>query len=288
MRLCRIAGVEIRFDLPALILLLICILAGIGEDLPLLFFSLTLHEAAHTLLAFRLGYTVQSVSIQPFGFVARLMGDVDEWDALCIATAGPLCSLVAGAVCFALKNAEICGVLLADFGSANLMIGLVNLLPALPLDGGRILRACLFRFLKEPYRIAAWIGVCIAAVFFVLGLMLLWEDNITMLFMGAFLLPAAFSELREATHGRSRAFLQRSSRLRRGEALRVRCMAVHDSMPVGDAYKLTAGSYYTLLRVVDDTMRSHGVIDEGALLHIIAAHGTEEPLRAFVDRDSVT
>ena len=288
MRLCRIAGVDIRFDIPALILFTLCVLAGICKNLPLLFFSLTLHELAHTLMAYRLGYTVKSISVQPFGFVARLEGDVNEWDALCIAAVGPLCSLVAGAVCFALKNMNIDGAFLADFGNANLMIGLVNLLPAFPLDGGRILRACLFRVLKEAYRIAAWIGVCIAVIFFALGVMLLWENNITMLFMGAFLLPAAIMELREATHGKSRALIQRTIRMRRGEALRVRYLAVNESMRAGDAYKLTTGANYTLLHVVDDTMRSRGVIDEGALLRLIAAHGTEEPLRAFVDRDSLT
>lgn len=288
MRLCKIAGVDIRCEISALFTLLLCFVTGLCENMPLLFLSLTLHELSHTLMASRCGHTIQSITIQPFGFVATLEGDIDEWDALCIAIAGPFCSLIAGSACFALKDWVMIGPVLSDFGRANLMIGLVNLLPALPLDGGRILRACLFRLSTEAYRIAAWIGVCLAAAFFALGVLLLWENNATMLFMGVFLLPAAIMELRQAINGKSRTLLQRTKKMQRGEALRVKYMAVNENISVGEAYKLTAGSQYTLFHVVDAAMHSHGVIDEGELLHIIASHGAKEPLRAFVDRNSLT
>ena len=118
----------------------------------LFFASLLAHEMAHSLVAQRHGVRVERITLWMLGGVSELSGDPpDARSDLLVAAAGPATSLVAGAAFLGLAGAghllgapqiAVMGVLW--LGSTNILLGLFNLLPAAPLDGGRILRAVLW------------------------------------------------------------------------------------------------------------------------------------------------
>jgi Zn-dependent protease len=117
----------------------------------LLFFaSLLLHELGHALLARREGMEIEGITLWLFGGVAKFKGMFPSAGAeFRIAIAGPLVSLALGAlfVLIAWVSAlpdEIDGVA-AWLGYINLLLLALNLLPALPLDGGRVLRSALWQ-----------------------------------------------------------------------------------------------------------------------------------------------
>ena len=146
----RVLGIPILL-VPAVLLLLAIafapLLAG-GEDTWLAFLlvamlggSLLVHELAHALVARHLGLHVIDITIWPLGGMARLegMGERPSAEAP-VAAAGPLANLALGALFFILPWEW------ADWGVwLNLLLGVGNLLPAFPLDGGRLLRAWLAR-----------------------------------------------------------------------------------------------------------------------------------------------
>jgi Zn-dependent protease len=111
--------------------------------------SLLAHEAAHAIVARRKGVGVRSITLWMLGGVAQLDGEPPNARAdLAIAAAGPLTSLVAGAVLLgAAEGASTLGTpaaitaALAWTGATNAFLAVFNLLPGAPLDGGRILRA---------------------------------------------------------------------------------------------------------------------------------------------------
>ena len=123
-------------------LLLIPVMAAFGRlgSFCVCCFSLLIHELAHSFTASRLGYRISSIELQPFGCVARLMREPSApLDSAAIAAAGPLASMllcVSGAAIetFAPNSAAH----LEGFVSFNLGIAALNLLPVLPLDGGRL------------------------------------------------------------------------------------------------------------------------------------------------------
>jgi len=109
--------------------------------LALLVASLLVHEFAHALTARRLGLTVHDVIIGPLGGMARMQGlsqnpHAEGW----VAAAGPLANL-----CLALLFWAVPGPVGTAGCAINLVFGIGNLLPAFPLDGGRILRSWLAR-----------------------------------------------------------------------------------------------------------------------------------------------
>ena len=109
----------------------------------LLFGSVLAHEFGHAVVAQRFGVRVRQITLNIFGGVtqferAGLSPRVD----LFVSLGGPVTSLVLAAVCGAL-SALTGSTLLALVAAANLALGLFNMVPAFPLDGGRVLRAFL-------------------------------------------------------------------------------------------------------------------------------------------------
>lgn len=145
----------------------------------LLFFaSILLHEIGHAVVARREGLTVRSVTLFVFGGIARLEGEPrDARSEMRLAAAGPVVTLVliAGAWIAAVwpdQPATVRSVLDALM-YANLAVLIFNLLPVLPLDGGRLLRAALWTWLgrERATAIAAGAGHVLAAVLVLVGIL---------------------------------------------------------------------------------------------------------------------
>jgi Zn-dependent protease/CBS domain-containing protein len=175
----------------------------------LLFFaSLLLHELGHALQARRDGLEIEGINLWLFGGVAQFKGGFPSAGAeFRIAIAGPLVSLAIGVLCvliaaFAGLPNAVDGVV-AWLGFTNLILLAFNLLPALPLDGGRVLRSALWYFrgdLRWATWVAAGIGRAFGFLFIGLGVfMLIVEGAFSgawLAFIGWFLLQAASAEAR--------------------------------------------------------------------------------------------
>lgn len=173
----------------------------------LLFFaSLLAHEFGHALQARREGMEIEGITLWLFGGVAKFKGMFPSAGAeFRIAIAGPLVSLVLGVLFLGLPmllglHATVDGVLFW-LGSINLLLLVFNLLPALPLDGGRVLRSILWHLRGDfPWatRVAATIGRAFGYLLVALGITLLIVANpvsgIWLAFVGWFLLQAAGAE----------------------------------------------------------------------------------------------
>ncbi|MBN8457928.1 MAG: site-2 protease family protein [Verrucomicrobia bacterium] len=148
-----------------------------------LFLCVLMHEYGHALAARRYGIGTRDITLLPIGGVARLERMPDRpWQELVVALAGPAVNVVIAAVLFlvlALGGMELGistvgteGGLLQQLLAANLFLVLFNLLPAFPMDGGRVLRAVLAMNMNHARatRIAGKIGQGMAIIFGFAGL----------------------------------------------------------------------------------------------------------------------
>jgi Zn-dependent protease/CBS domain-containing protein len=228
-RLGRIAGVQVglHWSLAIVFVLIVWTLAGqllpaVVPDQPqsaywlvsalaafLFYASLLGHEMGHALVARRLGVKVDGITLWIFGGVARLRGDVASPSAEAkIAIAGPIVSLVVailfGVITFGLDataGPPLVEGACAWLAGSNALLLLFNLVPAFPLDGGRLLRAWLWQRSGDRYRAtssAARLGQICAFLMIVVGLSLLFlqgaPTGVWLIFLGLFLLWAARSE----------------------------------------------------------------------------------------------
>jgi Zn-dependent protease/CBS domain-containing protein len=175
----------------------------------LLFFaSLLLHELGHAIQARREGMEIDGITLWLFGGVAAFRGMFPSAGAeFRIAIAGPVVTLVLGVAFIGLAvltpmTDAVDGVL-AWLGITNILLLLFNLLPALPLDGGRVLRSALWRARRDfgwATRVAAGIGRAFGFAMIAGGLgFAIFAgvfSGVWLAFMGWFLLGAASGELR--------------------------------------------------------------------------------------------
>ncbi len=178
----------------------------------LLFASVLLHELCHSLVSVSLGLPVKRITLFIFGGVAQIEGEPDEpMKELKIALAGPAMSIVLGIVFLLLAGVlagagtpQYVSVLFAYLGTINLMLAAFNLVPAFPLDGGRVLRAILWHFkgdMQGATRIAASAGGAFGYTLIFLGIFLVLAGNLAngiwMAFIGWFIAQAAQSSYQQ-------------------------------------------------------------------------------------------
>ncbi len=152
-----------------------------------LFAGVLIHEVAHSVVALRKGMKITSITLFLFGGVSQMEESTpDPRIELPMALVGPVTSLLLGLLSIglayladaAIPSRPIAGVIvffLAYLGLLNVILFAFNLLPAFPMDGGRVLRAYLARRMSLPRatKIAADVGKGFAVVFGILGLIAL-------------------------------------------------------------------------------------------------------------------
>ncbi|WP_406098490.1 site-2 protease family protein [Streptomyces sp. NBC_01013] len=134
--------------------------------------SVLVHELAHTVVALRYKLPVRRIQLQFFGGVSEIEKESETpGREFVLAFVGPLLSLVlAGVFYVPMKLVEagtVPGVLLGGLMISNLIVAAFNLLPGLPLDGGRMLRAVVWKITGRPMSgtvAAAWVGRALAVV----------------------------------------------------------------------------------------------------------------------------
>ncbi len=220
----RIAGIQLRIHITFLLLIgwlafgyyaqggSAAALANVLLVL-LLFVCVVLHEFGHAIAAKNFGINTPDITLLPIGGVARLQSMPEKpVQELIIALAGPLVNVVIALVLFVFVGLRVFPVqatmegsdLLAQLLVVNVVLVLFNLLPAFPMDGGRVLRALLATRLSyaRATQIAASIGQGCAFVFGFLGLF----GNPLLLFIALFVYmgasqEAALAQLRDISRG---------------------------------------------------------------------------------------
>jgi Zn-dependent protease/predicted transcriptional regulator len=180
-----------------------------GLAASLLFFaSVLLHELGHSLVAIRSGIAIESITLFIFGGVARLASEPrDGRTEFKIAAAGPLVSIGLAGVFFAIAESGLfggAGAAVARYLAAvNLVVAVFNLVPAFPLDGGRLLRGVLWRPLGKlrATRMAAGAGTFFAYFLILSGAINMLRGaavtGIWHVLLGWFLKEAAVSAYRQ-------------------------------------------------------------------------------------------
>src|SRR5690606_12648930 len=146
--------------------------------------SLLVHELAPALAALRFKLPVRRIQLQFFGGVSEIEKEAETpGREFVLAFVGPLLSLVLSGVFYlgllAVDPSSVPGVLLAGLMISNLIVAVFNLLPGLPLDGGRMLRAVVWKLTGRPMTgtvAAAWVGRALA-VSVLVGLPLLTQSG---------------------------------------------------------------------------------------------------------------
>lgn len=239
----------------------------------LLYASVFVHELGHALTARRLGLPVRGVTLHFLGGHTEIERDAPTPGRdLVVSAAGPLLSLALGGLgllAYQAVHDGVPGFLLYMLAVANLIVGVFNVLPGLPLDGGHMLRAAVWRVTGDEHRgtvVAARSGQVLAGLVLVLPFALdgARPDILTIVWAGlvAALLWSGASQALAV--GRMRARLPRLDT----RTLARRAAPVAPDLPVSEALRRAREADVTSLVVVDSAGRPTGLVNEAAVAAI--------------------
>jgi len=240
----------------------------------LLYGAILLHEGAHALVAKRFGYGVRSITLHFLGGATEMDGNArsarhEFW----IAVVGPLTSLAVGAVALGLwfvTPGGVAQVAVEGLAGANLLIGILNLVPGLPLDGGRVFKSVVWGATGDQHRgtlAAGWAGRVVAIL--VMGwpvvTVLVWGRSpgifqmVVLLILGAFMWMGSTAAMTQARLRRRLPALQ-ARRLAR------RCVAVPESTALSTAVQQAQDAQAGAIVTVGADGVPTGIVNESAVL----------------------
>lgn len=248
------------------------------------------HEIGHTLVSLALGYPVRRVVLFALGGVSELDGEPRRArDELLVAATGPLVSLVLGAAGWlaylACPAGHLYTVLLGLLGWSNLLLAAFNLLPGLPLDGGRILRAVAGACGARPLtatRIAAWSGRLLAVAVAVSGLVVDrsstgFAAGLFTVGLAAYLWLAASAALKAAELTAALPGVDVRALLRTG-------MFVPEDVSVGEALRRAWESRARGLVLLDAASQPSAIVDEARIAAVPPDQRPWTPVTAVARR----
>lgn len=256
-----------------------------------IFACVVLHEFGHILTARRYGVTSSEVTLLPIGGVADVNRMPDKpYQELLIALAGPAVNIVIAVTLLLVLGAIDLSAaahindphvgLLQRLAAINIFLALFNMLPAFPMDGGRVLRAGLAMWLGQETatRIAAQIGQVFAFGLGFLGLF----GNPLLIFIAIFVYVAAASEAQMT-------FVSESTRdIRASDAMETRIATLDRGTSIGEAVELLIATSQEDFPVLDAGRRLHGVLARSDIIEALKTASADAPVAPFVSKEPLT
>jgi Zn-dependent protease/CBS domain-containing protein len=256
----------------------------------LLYLSVLLHEMSHAVMAQRYGLGVRSISLHFLGGATEIDSETrTPGQEFIVAVVGPLTSIAVGAAALGLLFVVPEGLVSLTVGGlagANLVVGVLNLVPGLPLDGGRLLRAAVWKVTGNVHRgtmVAGWGGrvAAVLVLFYPTLASALSDfrpdvyDYLMAVVLAAFMWSGATASMLNARIRRRLPYLK-------ARPLARRVIAVPGELPVSEAVRRAQENGAGAIVVHAGDERLNGIVSEAALV------ATPEDRRAWVPVSSVS
>lgn len=240
----------------------------------LLYLSVLLHEMSHALMAKRYGLPVRSITLHFLGGVTEIDGEPDTpGREFGVSVVGPLTSIGVGLGFLLLHPVAPDGLLrlaVDALAGANLVVGVLNLVPGLPLDGGRVLRAVVWKATDNPHRatiVAGWGGRIAALLVIAFPLVqepLIGRPALITDYLLAFVI--AFFLWNGATQSILSAKVRRRLPVLRARALARRTLTVPHDLPLSEAVRRAQDAEAGSIVVLGVDGSVSGIVNEAAVL----------------------
>lgn len=275
MRIGRFGEIGLKVNLLVMILCLVYVLIGLEQEIMMIGAAVLVHELGHIFVAKAMQVKILEVEFFPFGGQAKIedFTGLKPDKEIYVSLAGPAASLFTAAVFYFLADKS-----LNYFIKVNLLLAAFNILPALPLDGGRILRAFLSRF--TGYRKATDVAVFLGGFFAFLlagygGYKLVFFDlkGINYVFIGIFLFLGASREKWLLNYAFMRFLVNKKKELAAKGFMKSRQLVSYPDTEIKKILVTLKPEEYTLVVIVDREQHILGMCGEAELIECILTKG---------------
>jgi len=260
-----------KINLLFILVLFLFGLAGMIREILMAWLALGIHEAAHLFVLRSQGGNYKTIELYPFGGVARLEGLLGPREEFWVALAGPAANLIL-VMLLKFPVFQVHPDWTNPLIEISMLMAGINLLPALPLDGGRVLRSFLAE--KHGYRKATFWALKVSRILSVLAgiatlLLFFWgKMNFLSLFLAFFVYRSASREREELLVWKLIDFLQLNRRLNNG-TIPGELWAARGSLRLDDLLLSLNPHRYQVVAVIDEEGNLRGWLDAGKLTEAV-------------------
>lgn len=264
-----------KFFIPYIFLLIVI---GFRGEILISFILVILHEIVHYLTAVAFGFSGFDIKILPIGAVLRLK-DLDEatpLEDLIISLSGPLFNLLLATILYYISTiypSDKINFLI----KSNLSLGIFNLIPAFPLDGGRVLRDCLsmkiiYRRANEiTVKVSMVLGYCILAAFLVSIALGSPEYNFAVI--GIFVLVSSYKERERIVYIIMSDIIRKKNRFINTKYMENKNISVYYKGELINLLSIMDKNKYNIFTVLDEDMKVMDVIYEEEIVQGLKTYG---------------
>lgn len=266
-----------KYFIPYIILLL---LLGFRGELVTTFIIVFCHEIVHYIAARCCGFTGFDVEILPVGTVLRLK-ELDEATAredIIISISGPLVNIIfAVFFYFMWKSNAFLNPLLELYFKGNLAIGIFNLIPAFPLDGGRILRALisLKTFYREANKLTVYISICFGTLMTLSYMCLFFSgiNNFNIGIIALFIIVSSLKEKERIAYIIMGDIIKKRIRFLKHGYLQNKSISIYYKKDLLTALGMVDKNKYNIFTVLDDDLKVMDIIYEEEVVDALKLYG---------------
>lgn len=289
MTLFKIFGIKVKISYFLIPILVFSFFANYLWQLLAALLIILLHEGVHCLVSYLHNIQVSEIQLFPFGGVVKAENELgnEPIKEVMIAIAGPLFNFTSFfLLAFISRIYDYDNAGLDFLIRTNILIGSFNLLPIIPLDGGRVLRATLTHWLglRKATKTAIQIGKCLCSIIFILGVLLSVKsiENIYVVTLSLFLYYCLYKENRMANFLLIKEILRKKKTLQDRGIMNTKYLTVLETVDIRHLLEEFSPGKYNFITVVSEDGRILGTLSESEVLDGMSIYGSKMSLGRLV------
>ncbi len=264
----------IKFNKYFVLYLVLLLIIGFKDDFFITFLMVLIHESAHYLSARLMGFSSFSVEILPYGAKLNLkeMDEASIEEDIIISLSGPIINLLLAVFFyfFTFKYSEF-------IARVNIALFIFNMLPAFPLDGGRVVRSLLCKkvTLRKANKISAVLGMLFGFLLMFCFFVTFFKHNvnISLGIASVFIITFSYKEKRRAAYIIMADIVNKKMKFLKRGYIENKSISIHYKKDLLEVLSIMEKNKYNVFTVLDDELIILDIIYEGEIINGLKAYG---------------
>lgn len=272
-----------------ILFLIACFAAGYLQEMLMMFLFVTLHELSHVITAVMFKYRIEKIELFPFGGVAKIdnLNGTHIFSEIMISVAGPFSNIMTATILLIFYEAGVNIPYYRYIMNVNIALALFNLMPGLPLDGGRIVRAVLSYYIgfKKATHTAVILGKIVSVILLIIGIAAYayGDINLSLLLIPFFIFISTNKEEDALIYTVLKDSINKGRYIKNKGAMESLEICAYEEIKARDVIRQFDVNRYHIIIVINSKMEIRSVLTENQIFNGLSIYGSNITLKELCE-----